>query len=62
MFLIVDDHGELIGKFPTHEQAQAALDELIEEDPIAADDCGIVEIDDRTGRRVDPSTLHTLTA
>ena len=53
MFFIVDDHGTPLGKFKTREAADAALEELHDSDPLSVDECGIVEIDDKTGRRVD---------
>ena len=62
MFFIVDDHGELVGKYKTHDEAQRALDALVEEDPLAVDDCAIVEIDERTGRRAQASTHHAVSA
>jgi hypothetical protein len=61
MFYIVDAHGESLGKFKTREEANEALERLIERDPTAVDDCAIVEIDS-SGKRVGKLSRHAIPA
>ncbi len=51
MFYIVDDHGEALGKYRTRDEANVALERLVERDPTAVDDCMIIEVD-ANGRRL----------
>lgn len=60
MYVLVDDHGGHLGEFDSRAAAVRALEELIARDAAAADDCGVVEIDDK-GRRIgDPITARSL--
>ena len=56
MFYIVDEHGETLGKFKSRDEAIAALDALIAEDPLATVECAIIEIDARGNRVGEPIT------
>jgi hypothetical protein len=57
MFFLVDDHGSPLGEFKTREEATHALEQLIAEDPAAAEECAVIELDAR-GRRVGEPVTH----
>ncbi len=62
MYVLVDDHGGQLGEFRSRAAAVRALEELIAGDPSAADECGVVEIDE-DGRRIgEPITARSLAA
>lgn len=54
MFYIVDDHGQFLGKFEERDAALAALEALVSEDPLAGDECAVIEMDARGHRVGDP--------
>jgi hypothetical protein len=58
MFFLVDDHGSPLGEFKTREAAADALERLIADDPLAAQECAIIELDAR-GRRVGEPVTDT---
>ncbi|MGH3091297.1 MAG: hypothetical protein ACRDOG_03060 [Gaiellaceae bacterium] len=58
MFFLVDDHGKPLDTFRTRDEAVAALESLIADEPRAADECAVLELD-ATGARVgEPITLQ----
>jgi hypothetical protein len=57
MFYIVDEHGQSLGKYENRAEAIAALEALVDDDPLAVDECAIIEIDGRGKRVGQPITL-----
>lgn len=43
-YFLVDDHGTPLGKYGTRDEADAALASLIEVDPAAGNECGVVTL------------------
>ena len=60
MFYIVDEHGESLGQFEDRASAVAALDALVDDQPLAADECAVIELDDR-GHRVGQAITYAAT-
>ena len=54
MFLLVDHHGELLGRFENEEQAFDSLAHAVDVEPEHAEDFGVVEVDDHGRRRAGP--------
>lgn len=61
LYLLIDDHGTPLGEFDDREAAIAALDKLIAEDPSAAEDCGVVVLDEH-GQRVGETIARSAAA
>ena len=59
LFVLVDEHGTPMGDFRSPTEALKALDELISDDPSAATDCFVAELDSE-GRRVGTFTPTNL--
>lgn len=54
MFLLVDHHGELLGRFESVEQAFDSLALAVDVEPEQAENLGVVEVDERGRRRAGP--------
>jgi len=63
MFVLIElAHADLLGEFDSREEALAALRRVVEADPAAANECGVVELD-KAGRRVgEPVTVRSTAA
>ncbi len=59
MYLLVDDHGERLGEFEDRGEAIHALEQLVQSDRSAAEDCAIVELDRDGHRTGEPLTNET---
>jgi hypothetical protein len=45
MFLIVDEHGQTLGRFKSHTEVVAAWNALVEKDRSALDECAVVRVE-----------------
>ena len=57
VFFLIDESGEYLGKYPSIEEAQEALDRLVSGEIAAQDEVAIVELD-KKGRRVGEPIRH----
>ncbi len=51
MFYIVTENGDFVGKYKDRDEAIAAYDALLHEDPLSHEECALIELDER-GKRV----------
>ena len=54
MFLLVNDHGEILGRFAHEGEAFESLEHAVGVEPEHAGDFGVVEVDERGHRRAGP--------
>jgi hypothetical protein len=57
MFFLIDEYGEYLGKYASIEEAQAALDHLVDGEIAAQDEVAIVQLDGK-GRRIGEPIRH----
>lgn len=61
VFALMDlRNADLLREFETREAALRALAALADADVTAAEDCGVLEFDDSTGRRIGEPLMHSV--
>lgn len=54
MYFLIDDHGEFLGKFETREEALAAYESFVEDEPLA--EVAVIQTDAQGNRVGEPIT------